>query len=659
LQFYWNKHLTQPFIDSGQEEFAVPLIQGFVGQREFTADTSPSTRKIADVKTDVQDFTGAQGEVLAEYEAASPENIQPESPNSSTFLITLISRRSVQRAGLRYHRRGVDEEGYVANSVETEQVLCSSSWGSESEKLYSYLQYRGSIPLFFSQSPYSLKPIPVFRGSPESNLEAFKLHFKHLADRYGQIQVASLVDKRGTESSVGHLYETLAEKFNKSTNEKVMPIGFEWFDFHALCRGMKFENVSILFDTIEGSLNSFGWTEMLESKVSKSQTGVLRTNCMDCLDRTNVIQSACGRIILEKQLLDQGITIDLQKDASTSWFNTLWADNGDAISRQYAGTAALKGDFTRTRRRNISGALTDFGLTLSRYYNNIVNDYFTQAVIDFELGKADESIFVDFEADMKAQDYAIDLRKVRQNAIETCANICIEETNENLIAGWVLRCPRISGTLKSVPFEECVLLLTEEALYFCRMDWTVEKTKSFEKIDLDSVEELARGTYITSTFASRDLDETKNVGFIVKYSTRGKDMVRINTRSLTSEGEAAHDSGREEKKDNKPPSGDKFLAFKALPPRSSFVESNGDDNSPSEVDLTRSICEQVARLVNTRRSGSMAREVPVENLSSGDGEDESILLKVKEEDIISVAEAKRSTGYLETMSHVLKKLVWA
>ena len=29
-------------------------------------------------------------------------------------------------------------------------------------------------------------------------------------------------------------------------------------------------------------------------------------------------------------------------------FQTLWANNGDRISRQYAGTAALKGDFTRT-----------------------------------------------------------------------------------------------------------------------------------------------------------------------------------------------------------------------------------------------------------------------------------------------------------------------
>ena len=34
----------------------------------------------------------------------------------------VVSRRSRDRAGLRYQRRGVDDEAHVANFVETEQV---------------------------------------------------------------------------------------------------------------------------------------------------------------------------------------------------------------------------------------------------------------------------------------------------------------------------------------------------------------------------------------------------------------------------------------------------------------------------------------------------------------------------------------------------------
>lgn len=39
------------------------------------------------------------------------------------FEFTLISRRSRDRSGLRYQRRGIDEDGNTANFVETEQLL--------------------------------------------------------------------------------------------------------------------------------------------------------------------------------------------------------------------------------------------------------------------------------------------------------------------------------------------------------------------------------------------------------------------------------------------------------------------------------------------------------------------------------------------------------
>lgn len=40
-------------------------------------------------------------------------------------------------------------------------------------------------------------------------------------------------------------------------------------------------------------------------------------------------------------------------------YQQLWADNGDVLSRQYAGTAALKGDFTRTGERRFAGLMKD------------------------------------------------------------------------------------------------------------------------------------------------------------------------------------------------------------------------------------------------------------------------------------------------------------
>ncbi|TLD27493.1 putative transporter [Venturia nashicola] len=647
--FFWNRHLITPFADAGQNEFVTPLIQGFVGQREFSvASAAKSTSQPAEQVVSVQDHAAADtfAKPLANFDA-------PKNEHKRDYLLTIISRRSVKRAGLRYLRRGIDEDGNVANSVETEQILSSDYWDEDNGKVYSFLQYRGSIPLFFSQSPYSLKPIVEAKGSWDQNAAALRKHFQSLVNRYGNVQVDSLVEKRANEKTIGEAFErhvlALNEKGGIDGGKKV---GFEWFDFHHVCRGMKFENVSQLFDTIGSTLSSFSWTIQQGDQVVQRQSGVLRTNCMDCLDRTNVVQSACGRNTLEQQLKDEGAEINLHTDPSTSWFNTLWADNGDAISRQYAGTAALKGDFTRTRKRNISGALTDFSLTLTRYYNNIVNDYFAQNVIDFVLGNVDEDVFIDFEADMKAHDYAVDLRKVRQSAIDTCVRICMEDADEDLAGGWTLSCPRDQDSLRSVPFEESVLLLSNKAVYFCRMDWTTEKVRAFERIELETIDGITRGSYITSTLGAREMDEKRNVGFFIKYRPGGGDLVRVNTRTLG--GEASEEAKKVKDKESKAKGGsDKLIAFKALPPRSSFAGGQGNDQKPpSEIDLIKLVTGQIASAINNINDH-------VGDSAAGDSEPKSGKLVVEQRDIVSLAEAKKNTGYLEQLGYSLKKLVWA
>jgi hypothetical protein len=266
------------------------------------------------------------------FDRSTDPSSRKMSSTEKSYLLTLISRRSVKRAGLRYLRRGVDADGNTANGVETEQILSEATW-KPSSKVYSFVQIRGSIPIFFSQSPYSFKPVPQIQHSAETNYEAFKKHFDSISDRYEAVQVASLVEKHGNEAIVGNEYEKKMERLNTSASAE-KTIGFEWFDFHAMCRGMKFENVSLLMDTLGDKLDAFGETVEVDGQFLSKQRGVLRTNCMDCLDRTNVVQSACGRRFLESQLKSEGIDFSLQVDQTGQFFNILWADNGDAISKQ-------------------------------------------------------------------------------------------------------------------------------------------------------------------------------------------------------------------------------------------------------------------------------------------------------------------------------------
>ena len=407
---------------------------------------------------------------------------------------------------------------------------------------------------------------------------------------------------------------------------------------------MKFENVSLLMDSLGERLEAFGETVEVAGNHLRKQSGVLRTNCMDCLDRTNVVQSACGQGALEKQLQEEGVVVNLRTDVSTQWFNALWADNGDAISRQYSSTAALKGDYTRTRRRNYRGAINDLGLTLSRYFNNVISDYFSQAAIDYLLGNVNARVFEEFETDMMSRDPGFSMQKVRANAIETSSKIVIADQSEDLIGGWTLLSPREQNTVRTFPLEETILLVTDTALYRVSFDFNIEKVSSFERIDLRSITGIIRGTYITSTLTAAQVDTWRNVGLVIKYRPGKEDIARVNTRSLSSavdldgakDADVDGGSGRGSHKADSLG----ILAFKALPARSSLAGFEGQEQSEmSEKELVNIICDEVQRAA-----------------FGGQG---AVSGFVEDKDIVSLEEARKGTGLLEQWGHSLKKMVWA
>jgi hypothetical protein len=697
-QFFWNRHIMRPFIDAGADAFALPLMQGFVGQTSFVVDSNPPQSDEAGAKDSVE-LSSIPADVTENSRQGARRETPGESrPTQKSFDITIISRRSVKRAGLRYHRRGVDEEGNVANSVESEQILSPSAWDHPDAKVFSFVQIRGSIPLFFTQSPYSLKPSPVIQHSPGSNFLAMKRHFDALEKRYGAMQIVNLVEKHGTEAKIGNAYEENVARLNKEARgggeadkETGDKIPFEWFDFHSACRGMKFENVALLLQTLGKKLESFGSTVVVDGHATTTQSGVLRTNCMDCLDRTNVCQSSFAKYMLDQQLKEQGFDLTAQADQVMSWFNTLWADNGDAISKQYASTAAMKGDYTRTKKRNYRGALTDAGLGLTRFYNgyvttllelvrdaklmpsSMVNDFFLQATIDFLLGNVTSLVFEEFEATMMTKDPAMSMSKMREQAIELCQKRVIEDETEEFIGGWTMLTPRTPDTVKAQTFEEAVLLLTDAALYLCRFDWNLDKVSSFERVDLAHVQGIRFGTYITSTFAAAQTDETKNVGLVVEYRPGRNDVTRINTRTLTSvssmgsRGKAESSEGdqnvglvgnllgRSRAQTEEPA---RKIVLKALYTTTSMADPALKDpgggigggepvNKLTEIQQVVTVAAEIERLAVRRQPGRF----------EGKGEGGKTL--VEKGDIVSLAEARRSTGLLEQIGHSIKKMVWA
>ena len=128
------------------------------------------------------------------------------------------------------------------------------------------------------------------------------------------------------------------------TNNSVI-VGLFHDTFHSIySRGMHFENVSLLVTSLAPIIAEMSYCWHDKQGAICLQKGVFRVNCIDCLDRTNVVQTALGKAIMEIQFSKLGL---IPPDGSLPTnirqkFQLLWANNGDIISKQYAGTNALK-----------------------------------------------------------------------------------------------------------------------------------------------------------------------------------------------------------------------------------------------------------------------------------------------------------------------------
>jgi len=134
----------------------------------------------------------------------------------------------------------------------------------------------------------------------------------------------NLIDKKGSQKRLG-------EYFERTHNQLDYPnMRLIWFDFHAECKNMKYENISILLDKITHEMDNYGYfyietskeketiAERTERPVKRNvQKGIFRTNCMDCLDRTNVVQSVVARQLMISWMNKVGV---IAKGRTTSAF---------------------------------------------------------------------------------------------------------------------------------------------------------------------------------------------------------------------------------------------------------------------------------------------------------------------------------------------------
>ncbi|XP_061169192.1 polyphosphoinositide phosphatase-like isoform X2 [Saccostrea echinata] len=328
--------------------------------------------------------------------------------------LTLIARRSNKFAGTRFLKRGANNEGYVANEVESEQIVIDSSVTFlEKTGVTSFVQMRGSIPLYWSQDVTKMVPKPpITLDQSDPYAGAAGHHFNQTLSRYGSpIIILNLVkrrERRKHESILTGEYKSTINYLNQflPPEHKIRYIGFDM----AHISKSKTTNVLVRLSQIARKcVRMTGFFVHMPKPVSEDfwkteefrglqgqkttwgcrQTGVVRTNCVDCLDRTNTAQFAIGRCALGYQLFTLGVisSPDLEFDTDClKMLEHLYEAHGDTIALQYGGSQLVHRIEGYRKIAPWTSHSKDIMHTLSRYYSNTFSDLEKQTATNIFLG---------------------------------------------------------------------------------------------------------------------------------------------------------------------------------------------------------------------------------------------------------------------------------
>ncbi|KAJ0025747.1 hypothetical protein Pint_07073 [Pistacia integerrima] len=190
------------------------------------------------------------------------------------------------------------------------------------------------------------------------------------------------------------------------------------------------------------------------------QSGVLRTNCIDCLDRTNVAQYAYGLAALGRQLHAMGLTDMPKVDPNSSIAAALmdmYQSMGDALAQQYGGSAAHNSVFPeRQGRWRATTQSREFLKSIKRYYSNAYTDGEKQDAINLFLGyfKPQEGKPALWELD---SDYYLHVSGIGD---DLCPDKCLEATvkavGQGMILAPVAACREDFSRLKLTSFEKLI-----------------------------------------------------------------------------------------------------------------------------------------------------------------------------------------------------------
>lgn len=279
--------------------------------------------------------------------------------------------------------------------------VLTTSFHAPGSKLFSnpnytsYVQHRGSIPLYWTQDNTGVTPKPPI----ELNLvdpfySAAALHFDNLFERYGApVYVLNLVKSRERtprESKLLQEFTTAINYLNQFLPEGKKIIHKAW-DMSRASKSRDQDVIGTLEAIAEDVVTTTGFFRNGDHKTTTpmAQNGIARTNCIDCLDRTNAAQFVIGKRALGHQLHALGIIADTSVEYDSdavNLFTHMFHDHGDTIAIQYGGSQLVNTMETYRKINQWTSHSRDMVESFKRYYNNSFLDAQRQEAYNLFLG---------------------------------------------------------------------------------------------------------------------------------------------------------------------------------------------------------------------------------------------------------------------------------
>lgn len=298
------------------------------------------------------------------------------------FHVAYTIRRSVMNPGVRWLGRGFNDRGAPGNEVEGELIF----WHEQGD-FWTHCWRRGTVPLKWSTQISSMWTTREEQVVESNFCGSTKRYFDRIHEKYGGVEIYCLCllkqAKEGPENELFTCYGEAVEIMRRTMGmEFVHYVPFDIYHFFKMSGEKKQGKIHSMMELLSTIALEAGFNHR-----SSTQKAIVRINCADSLDRTNMVSFFYALIIVAEWCRRMGLT-DVSRPSPFSaiapeecipqnlldFLAKSFVHAGNIISLMYTNTEAQRAEMIWEYAKEKESGTSNLAISLQRRYNNLVTD---------------------------------------------------------------------------------------------------------------------------------------------------------------------------------------------------------------------------------------------------------------------------------------------